>query len=108
MKQWPKIGSKVVFKKTHTFWFKNMIEDADKLLEVGKEYTISNLRLASSWCSIVLEEFPENKFPLSFFSYEKELTTDEVKKTEKREAWDTVKYEFTSLEELENKKTHEQ
>lgn len=77
MKQWPKVGSKVKFKGTHMFWFKNMIKDAEELLEIDKEYTISDLRLASSWCSVCLEEFPDNKFPLSFFAYDKDLTTEE-------------------------------
>jgi len=83
MKQWPKVGSKVKFKGTHMFWFKNMIEDANKLLEVDKEYTISDLRLASSWCAVILEEFPEHKFSLSFFDYVEELTTEEVLKDKK-------------------------
>ena len=81
MKQWPKVGSKVKFKGTHMFWFTNMIEDANKLLEVDKEYTISKLELASSWCAVILEEFPEHKFSLSFFDYVEELTTEEVSKT---------------------------
>jgi hypothetical protein len=37
MKQWPKSGSKVTFKGTTKFWFTNIVEDANKLLEVGKE-----------------------------------------------------------------------
>ena len=77
MKQWPKIGSKVTFKGTHMFWFVNIVKDANELLEVGKEYTITKLELASSWCGVVLEEFPEHKFSLSFFDYDKELTTEE-------------------------------
>ena len=82
MKQWPKIGSKVTFKGTHMFWFVNIVKDANELLEVGKEYTISKLKLASSWCGVVLEEFPEHKFSLSFFDYVKELTTEEELKNE--------------------------
>jgi hypothetical protein len=77
MKQWPKIGSKVKFIGTHFFWFKNMVDDAKELLEIDKEYTISDLRLCSSWCTTSLEEFPDNKFPLSFFAYDKDLTTEE-------------------------------
>jgi len=82
MKQWPKIGSKVTFKGTHMFWFVNIVKDANELLEVGKEYTITKLELASSWCGVVLEEFPEHKFSLSFFDYDKELTTEEELKNE--------------------------
>ena len=83
MKQWPKIGSKVTFRGTTMFWFVNIVKDANELLEVGKEYTISKLELASSWCAVILEEFPEHKFSLSFFDYVKELTTEEELKDEK-------------------------
>lgn len=71
MNQWPQVGSKVTFKGTpEFFWFPNIIKDANELLEVGKEYTISKLRVNSSWCSVVLEEFPNHKFSLHFFTYE--------------------------------------
>jgi len=83
MKQWPKIGSKVTFKGTHMFWFVNIVKDANELLEVGKEYTITKLELASSWCAVIIEEFPDKKFSLSFFDYVKELTTEEELKDEK-------------------------
>ena len=57
------------------FWFTSMIKDSDELLEVGKEYTIRTLAVASSWCGITLEEITKNeehpKFPLSFFTYER-------------------------------------
>ena len=102
-KQWPKNGSKVIFKGTRMFWFKNMIENANKLLEVDKEYTISKIELASSWCAVILEEFPDNKFALNWFEYTKDLTTQEAMKIEKDE-WQTVKYEHKTLEEFKNKK----
>jgi hypothetical protein len=106
MKQWPKLGTKVTYKgTTEWFWFKNILKDANELLEVGKVYTITQLELASSWCGVVLEEFPDKKFSLSWFAYEEELTTEEVMKKE-RESWETVKYEFTSLEELRDRKKH--
>ena len=105
MKQWPKSGSKATFKgTTEWFFFKNILKDANELLEIGKEYTITKIELASSWCGVVLEEFPDKKFSLSWFNYEKELTTEEVTKNE-RAARNTVKYEFTSLEELRDRKT---
>ena len=70
MKQLPSIGSKITYKGApQYFWFKNIIEDANNLLEIGKEYTISRMRLNSSWVSVVLEEFPDHKFSLSFFDY---------------------------------------
>jgi hypothetical protein len=103
MKEWPKAGSKVTFKGVHLFWFVNIIKDADELLEVGKEYTVSKIELASSWCAVILEEFPDKKFALSFFNYPTELTTDEVMKSE-RESWETVKYEYTTLQELRDRK----
>ena len=103
MKQWPKIGSKITYKGTHTFWFTNIIKDANELLEIGKEYTISKIELASSWCGVVVEEFPEKKFALSFFTYDKDLTTQEVVNTE-RQSWETVKYEYTTLQELRDRK----
>ena len=103
MKQWPKSGSKVTFRGvTQPFWFSNIIKDANDLLEIGKEYTITKIELASSWCAVILDEFPDKKFSLSWFVYEKELTTEEVMK-EERDAWNTVKYEFTSLEELRDR-----
>ena len=64
---------------------------------------ITKIELASSWCAVILEEFPDKKFALNWFDYEKELTTEEVMKKE-RDAWNTVKYEFTSLEELRDRK----
>jgi hypothetical protein len=70
MKPLPDIGSKITYKGTpQYFWFKNIIEDANNLLVIGKEYTIFKMRLNSSWISVVLEEFPDHKFSLSFFDY---------------------------------------
>jgi hypothetical protein len=104
MKQWPELGSKVTFKgTTQPFWFTNILKDANELLEIGKQYTISKLELASSWCAVILEEFPDKKFSISWFYYEKVLTTEQAMKIE-RAAWETVKYEFTSLEELRDRK----
>jgi hypothetical protein len=83
-KQWPKVGSKVTFKGTQMFWFTNIIKDAEELLEIGKEYTVSKIELASSWCGVILEEFPEKKFALSWFTYDKDLTTQEQHSIEGR------------------------
>lgn len=103
MKQWPKAGTKVTFTGTQLFWFTNIIKDANELLEVGKEYTISKIELASSWCAVILDEFPDKRFSLNWFTYDKDLTTEEAMKLEK-EARETIKYDFMSLEELKNKK----
>ena len=70
MKEWPKVGTKITFRGVRSFWFSNIIRDANDLLEVDKEYTILKLEPLSSWCKIVLEEFPYYIFPLSFFDYE--------------------------------------
>ena len=103
MKQWPKSGSKVTFRGiTQPFWFSNIVKDANDLLEIGKEYTITKIELASSWCAVILDEFPDKKFSISWFDYEKELTTEEAMKIE-RAAWETIKYEFVSLEELRDR-----
>lgn len=106
MKQWPKIGSKIMYVGTHTFWFTNIVEDANKLLETGKHYTVSKLELASSWCGVRLEEIPDKLFSLSFFHYPKELSTEEATKIE-RDEWETVKYEHVTLAELRDRKIHE-
>ena len=104
MKLWPKLGTKVTYKgTTKWFFFNNILKDANELLEVGKVYTITGIELASSWCGVQLEEFPDKKFSLSWFDYDKDQTTEEVMKKE-REAWETMKYEFTSLEELRDRK----
>jgi hypothetical protein len=104
MKQWPKIGSKIIYRGANKkFWYTSIIENAEKNLEIDKEYTITRLELASSWCAVILEEFPDKQFSLSWFTYEKELTTEEVMQI-KKQGWETVRYEFTSLEELKNRK----
>jgi len=83
MKEWPKTGSKVIYNGTKPFWFTNIVKDADDNLEVGKQYTVLRIELASSWCAVILEELPELKFALSFFAYNKELTTQEAMSIEK-------------------------
>ncbi len=103
MKQWPKRGSKATFRGTSKwFFFNNILKDANDLLEIGKEYTITKIELASSWCAVILDEFPDKKFSLAWFTYDKDLTTEEVIKLE-RDEWETVKYEFTSLKEFSDK-----
>ena len=107
MKAWPKSGSKATFRgTTQPFWFTNILKDANDLLEIGKEYTITKIELASSWCAVILEEFPDKKFSLSWFTYNKDLTTEEAMKLEKDE-WETVKYEHMTLAELKDRKNYE-
>lgn len=71
---WPLPGSKIRYKGTHTFWFTNIIKNAEENLEVGKEYTIKTISPASSWCAVTVEEFPEMNLALSFFEYEWKAT----------------------------------
>lgn len=53
----PKVGEKIIFTKpTKWHWFTNVIED-EKLLEVGKEYTVKKVEIASSASYVYLEEF---------------------------------------------------
>jgi len=103
MKQWPKAGSKATFRgTTEWFFFQNILKDANDLLEIGKEYTITKIELESSWCAVILQEFPDKKFSLAWFTYNKDLTTEEVIKLEKDE-WETVKYEHMTLAELRDR-----
>ena len=67
MKKLAKIGSKIKFKGISAFWFTNMSEAAAKLLVVGNEYTVHELQTNSSWTSVILKEFPDYKFSLSWF-----------------------------------------
>jgi hypothetical protein len=67
---WPLPGTIIRYKGTHTFWFTNIIKNAEENLEVGKEYTIKTISPAGSWCAVTVEEFPEMSLALSFFEYE--------------------------------------
>lgn len=65
------IGTKVKFTKPiKIHWFNNLVED-QKLLEVGKEYTIKKVEVASSATYVWLEEIPvyDEERDLPFFSY---------------------------------------
>lgn len=85
MKIWPKVGDKVKYAGTTPMWFKEIIENAEEHLEIGKEYTLAKVSPLSSWCSVLLEEKGNMVFSLSFFEHEqkqteKELAEDENKK----------------------------
>jgi hypothetical protein len=67
---WPLPGSKIRYKGTHTFWFTNIIKNAEDNLEVGKEYTIKSIAPAGSWCEVKVQEFPEISLALSFFEHD--------------------------------------
>ena len=84
MKMWPKIGSKITYRGTNkAFWFTSIIENAEKHLEEGKEYTIARLHLASSWCAVELVETGDVEYALGFFNYPSELTTAEVREAQR-------------------------
>lgn len=64
-------GTKVKFKTPILgHWFINIVED-QKLLEVGKEYTIKKVQVASSSTYVWLEEIPvyDEERNLPFFNY---------------------------------------
>ena len=64
-------GTKVKFTKPiKIHWFNNLVED-QKLLEVGKEYTIKRVEVASSTTYVWLEEIPvyDEERNLPFFNY---------------------------------------
>ena len=64
-------GTKVKFTTPMlAHWFTNVVED-QKLLEVGKEYTIKKVEVASSATYVWLEEIPvyDEKRNLPFFNY---------------------------------------
>lgn len=67
---WPLPGTRIRYKGTHKFWFTDIMKNAEDNLEIGKEYTIKSISPASSWCEVVVEEFPEMSLALSFFDYE--------------------------------------
>jgi len=62
-------GDKLIYKGTHTFWFTNIIKNAEDNLVKGKEYTLKKIDVASSWCCITLEETGDKEYSLSFFTY---------------------------------------
>lgn len=64
-------GTKVKFTKPiKIHWLKTLVED-QKLLEVGKEYTIKRVEVASSTTYVWLEEIPvyDEERSLPFFNY---------------------------------------
>lgn len=65
--EWPRPGSKLLFRGTRTFWFTNIVEDAEKNLKLGDIYTLAKISLASSWAAVTLEETGDIVYTLSFF-----------------------------------------
>ena len=65
----PVPGDKLKYKGTHTFWFTDIIQNAQNSLVRGKEYTLKTINVASSWCCITLEETGSKEYSLSFFTY---------------------------------------
>lgn len=65
----PKSGDKIVFKGVKPFWYWSMIKAAKALLEIDKEYTVKKCEPLSSWTAVELEEFPGERFSLSWFEF---------------------------------------
>lgn len=62
-----KVGDQIVFKKAGDWhYFLDRIENAKKL-EEGKEYTVTNIVVASSSTSVTLKETGELKYELCWF-----------------------------------------
>lgn len=64
-------GTKVKFVKPITdHWFTNVVED-QKLLEIGKEYTVEKVEMNSSSTFVWLQEIPpyDEDRRLPFFNY---------------------------------------
>jgi hypothetical protein len=64
-------GTKAKFVKPITHhWFNNLVED-QKLLEIGKEYTVEKVEIASSGTYLWLQEIPiyDEERDLPFFNY---------------------------------------
>jgi hypothetical protein len=62
-----KVGDQIVFKKAGDWhYFLNRIENAKKL-EEGKEYTVTNIVVASSSTGVTLKETGELEYELCWF-----------------------------------------
>lgn len=54
----PKVGQKITFVRVTPSYFTNVKEDTERLLEIGKEYTVRDVEINSSSTHVWLEEFP--------------------------------------------------
>jgi len=63
----PTPGAKLRYRGTHTFWFTNIIANAERELRIGEIYTLKTIELASSWACITLEETGATEYALGFF-----------------------------------------
>lgn len=63
------IGDKVKFvgKNLKHFWFTDIIANAKRELEKDKEYTISEIKIFSSWTGITLKETGNLMYSLGWF-----------------------------------------
>jgi hypothetical protein len=68
--KFPKAGDILKFKSSEgKFYphFTDMVEFAQSNLIPEKEYKVVGARVNSSWCSVVLEDFPDQKFNYAMF-----------------------------------------
>lgn len=67
--RWPAKGDKLVAKNNQIkHWFRSVTENCAKL-EIGREYTVKNCEVASSWCAVELEEL-DGDFSLAAFEWD--------------------------------------
>jgi hypothetical protein len=91
----PKDGDKIIFSKPATFAFFTNVIDDQKLLEIGKEYTVRKTNLNSSSTYVWLEEIPtyDEERDLPFFNLwsftwkGREVKDGEIDKKEISEFW---------------------
>ena len=65
--RFPKPGARLRYCGTHTFWFTDVIANAERELQVGMTYTLNSIELASSWAKITLNETRDVPYSLGFF-----------------------------------------
>lgn len=61
-----KKGDKIIFKQAGPHWFTDRVENAKKL-EEGKEYTVTNISIASSSTGVTLKETGDLIYELCWF-----------------------------------------
>ena len=71
--EWPHVGDKVKFLSAEGMFyphFTDVIDFAKKNLSCGREYTVRNCEVYSSWCAVWLEEIEDDHFfHLSMFEW---------------------------------------
>jgi hypothetical protein len=63
----PKPGTKLRYRETNKYWHVNIIENAQRELQVGEIYTLRTIEIGRSWTIITLEETGDTEYSLGFF-----------------------------------------